>query len=1271
MHQQIEKTHQRFYRALLFALIICCSTRAVRAQAQRTPPPSLETVHCLAFSPDGNKLAFAGEDTVVYFYNASNGLLHRMGVGHTDAIMALAYSPDGKKLATRGRDDTVKIWDAGSGEELQSFEAPTDRAAALAWSSDGKFLACDDSYSIRVLDAKSGATLQTLKGHSNWNTSLTFMPQSGASPLADALVSASADGTMRFWDVKSGKTLRLLKNDRGWIHTVSLSKSGRLLATCGDSGDQLWNARQGDLLRGFQQQASSRYWTIALSLRPDESLVAGATNKGAIYLWHSDDPRKQAILRGGKGWLRAVCWNPNGQRIASGGDDGVVFIYDFTTRRVVLKLSPPLQNTRRLAAVAVRDGMIFSNKGDYQQALASLERAAQLDATRAETWIQLSYVHINMHQYQKAVTIIETRLSGSKRTVDRTLLTNALTYAYDWIGYDLQLKRRFEESNVWYQKIVDLEESRRPAQAADSLQKMAANYQASNKNEKTQEYYERALQVSLSAKDKNAEAEARNLLGRFFVAISHYNQALSQFQQALALYQSLRDVASEGMLRHNIGQLYGYIGRNEDALRFLLAAVDLGRRAGDVKNEGVYVGDVGWAYMRMGEYAKSIPYFEKSLQLARSQKKRGDEISRLRQLALVHDALGAKDKSLAEARESLRVALLLEDDPDEELFARIYLGTILINQGQAQAALEQLQPALIYAQQLRQPEPKSRVLQQLMRAEQLAGVPRLAVFYGKQAINDFQEMRHFLPDAASQRSFAQSKESTYRTLADLLIGQRRIPEAEEVLEMLKQEEYFDFVRRDDKVADALLQGVEPNSEEAKFLQRYSAIADQLMKLGAEYSRLNAERLGLDPETFFTKQDQLNKLGGDLEDSRKTFRLFLGELKTEFGRENVRVSTVESGLQKDLKRWNTPGLTVISTITGKDHLNLIVTTADAQRAHRVEISEAELGKLIIEFRAVVGKDARNDPRPAGQRLYDVLVKPLESDLDLEGLGSKTLLWSLDGALRYVPVAALYDEKRGYLAEHCANVVITLASRNGLEHQPQSRDSWQALAMGVSRKYESFPALAAVPAELSGIVREKPSETGVVAGRRLLDDQFDYASFKDSMGRYPLVHIASHFSLRGKDDDSFLLLGGGEKRELKVADLRDMETIFNGVELLALSACNTATGGGGEEVEGFGMVAQVQGALAVLASLWSVADASTRDLMVNFYRTLESSDISKAEALRQAQLKLMCGEYSTPSEARRGVTIIRQEGEAPDFKPNPKAPYSHPYFWAPFILIGNWR
>ena len=176
---------------------------------------------------------------------------------------------------------------------------------------------------------------------------------------------------------------------------------------------------------------------------------------------------------------------------------------------------------------------------------------------------------------------------------------------------------------------------------------------------------------------------------------------------------------------------------------------------------------------------------------------------------------------------------------------------------------------------------------------------------------------------------------------------------------------------------------------------------------------------------------------------------------------------------------------------------------------------------------------------------------------------------------------------------------------------------------------------------------------------------------------MLHIATHFNfVPGDDKDSFLLLGAGE---LSVDDFKSMRSgSLDGVELLVLSACDTANGdirasaADGGEFESFALLAQEKGADSVLASLWPVSDESTALLMKEFYRLRKSNPTwSKLEALRQTQLEMMKGKLAGAEGEgiRAGST---KAGVLPKGLPAWSGKgFSHPYYWAPFELTGNWK
>jgi CHAT domain-containing protein len=285
---------------------------------------------------------------------------------------------------------------------------------------------------------------------------------------------------------------------------------------------------------------------------------------------------------------------------------------------------------------------------------------------------------------------------------------------------------------------------------------------------------------------------------------------------------------------------------------------------------------------------------------------------------------------------------------------------------------------------------------------------------------------------------------------------------------------------------------------------------------------------------------------------------------------------------------------------------------------------------------------------------MLIGPIE-DL-LKNGDPKTLMWSLDGVLRYVPMAVLHDGKQ-YMAERYDNEVFTPTSISRLGNKQTG--AWHGLGFGVSKPTVG-KALPAVETELKNIFRNEddPHATGgILPGKIFLNEDFKQDTLVRilRLRQYPLVHVASHFTLdHNQWLNSYLTLGNGAT--LTAGDIKGMPGIFSGVELLTLSACNTAAeaviaGANGSEVDNFGELAQKEGARAVIATLWAVNDPSTATFMQKFYEFRVQNPqepISKAAALKKAQM-----------------AFLHKEVTAPD------KDYTHPYFWAPFILFGNWQ
>ncbi|MGF1590671.1 MAG: CHAT domain-containing protein [Pleurocapsa sp.] len=283
-------------------------------------------------------------------------------------------------------------------------------------------------------------------------------------------------------------------------------------------------------------------------------------------------------------------------------------------------------------------------------------------------------------------------------------------------------------------------------------------------------------------------------------------------------------------------------------------------------------------------------------------------------------------------------------------------------------------------------------------------------------------------------------------------------------------------------------------------------------------------------------------------------------------------------------------------------------------------------------------------PTLQQIYSWLIEPLETELASERI--ETLVFVLSGRLQNIPMAALYDGKQ-YLLEKYA---VALAPSLQLLNQPIPRKELKVLAAGLSQQVEIqgeiFPALNNVPEELRRIEAIFPQS------RQLLNQEFTADNIKQQLqAGFPIVHLATHGVFSSNPQQTFIVTG--DRQTLNLNSLSDLLSSSNNnqPELIVLSACDTATGDE-RAVLGLAGVA-VRSGSSTLASLWSVEDVSTAQLMSQFYRELENPATQKVAALQKAQLS--------------SIESLRANPPLPQLKQLPP----HPYYWAAYVLVGNWQ
>ncbi len=272
-----------------------------------------------------------------------------------------------------------------------------------------------------------------------------------------------------------------------------------------------------------------------------------------------------------------------------------------------------------------------------------------------------------------------------------------------------------------------------------------------------------------------------------------------------------------------------------------------------------------------------------------------------------------------------------------------------------------------------------------------------------------------------------------------------------------------------------------------------------------------------------------------------------------------------------------------------------------------------------------------------------------------------------------MSALYDGKH-YLIEDYAVSTIASARFNYTDPFQTDNSSVNVLAAGFSNPFPpDFPRpLTNVPIELNAIVRSSnQSQPGVYPGTILLNQTFNLDNLQKDLFGNRILHIATHGEFVPSGQGSSYILSG-DKQKIDIHQIDDLRGIGE-LKLVVLSACQTALGKEGQdgvEINSLGFSFLEKGAKSVMASLWNVSDISTSLLMRQFYQNLANAPTTRAEALRQAQLRFIRGELTTADGDR-----LRARADLTDPKPAKSNPsdlspdFKNPYYWSPFVLIGS--
>jgi WD40 repeat protein len=292
----------------------------------------------LTFSPDGTRLASAGEDRTARLWDPVSGALVATCRGHISRVLSVAFRPDGVRLVTTSSDGTVRQWEAATGREVEPpYDRHSDAAGVAVYSPDGQWVAsAGNDRTIRVWQATGREDVAILHGHTGVVVGVAFAPDGHrlASLSIDRTLDWAAEATARVWDVDPRATLPVLRGHTSYVYPVAYSPDGRWIASGGwDNEVRLWDARTGEACAALDNGDLVK----TLTFSPDGSRLVSA-RQDRLQVWEVATLRRLKEIQVPAPNILAVAFRPDGATLAALDGSGGATVFDATTGAVVARL---------------------------------------------------------------------------------------------------------------------------------------------------------------------------------------------------------------------------------------------------------------------------------------------------------------------------------------------------------------------------------------------------------------------------------------------------------------------------------------------------------------------------------------------------------------------------------------------------------------------------------------------------------------------------------------------------------------------------------------------------------------------------------------------------------------------------------------------------------------------------------------------------------------------------------------------------------------------
>jgi CHAT domain-containing protein/Tfp pilus assembly protein PilF len=743
---------------------------------------------------------------------------------------------------------------------------------------------------------------------------------------------------------------------------------------------------------------------------------------------------------------------------------------------------------------------------------------------------------------------------------------------------------------------------------AITLNNIGLVYDDLGEKQKALDYYNQALPIYRAVGDRRGEATTLNNIGLVYNALGEKQKALDFYNQALPILRAVGDRRVEATTLNNIGAVYNALGEKQKALDYYNQALPIRRAVGDRGGEAITLNNIGAVYNALGEKQKALDFYNQALPILRAVGDRGGEATTLNNIGGVYDDLGEKQKALDFYNQALPIRRAVGDRRGEATTLN-NIGLVYDALGEKQKALDYYNQALPIVRAVGDRGGEATTLNNIGILYRDTKKPLEAIKNLEQSVNLILQLRSGVA-RENRQTFLDSEGSQAIALIDLLITEKQPKEAFTYANLATVADLADYSR--------LVNAKIANPEAQAAIDKWNQDNRELESLRKDLQQKFSEQLSA----------KVNKLQEDLNKQAEKIRKRFVEIADLFETKPTDIAQLQASIS--------PGTTVIQPVILKNDIALFLLTRDKIKVIKVPLP-AKFDDLLTKTSQSLSNRYSANYLENLEELHKLLISPLEKEI--QATKPKQISIIATGKLRYIPFEALYDGNQYLIEKYPISYLTRLSSRSlqitTTSNTPTAR---KVLAFGNPKPKSPF-SLNGTESEVKAIIPIFPESEYFINNKATL------SNFKTQISRFSILHLATHGCFQKGE---CTLITGGKLKEntLLFADkswhIQDAGLLgLQNVELITLSACQTAlnTNSNGEEISGLAYLFERAGSKAVIASLWSAADEETKEIMVEFYQNLKQG-MRKDEAFRQGKL----------SQIKNNV---------------------HPFYWSPFVLIGDGR